>query len=109
MMQSVKSTIKRKILSLVIGIVFISLLLIGVMFVVAPRVFSVVVGIVVVCLSLAFGMILPPEPSSFFALIVGICMIVFPPKIVGIVFVLLGIAGAVGSAILWVKKRNITE
>ena len=94
---------KKRIISLIIGICFGSLLLIGMMLFVAPRVVSTVGGIVIVCFSLAFGMIMP-EPVSFLALIAGICMLVFPSKIVGVVFLLLGIAGAACNAILGAKK-----
>ena len=96
---------KAKIILLVSGIVSVCLLLTGILFVVASETFSTFGGIVIICLSLASGMIMP-NPISFFALIAGLCILVFPSKIVGIIFALLGLTGMVTSGIYGVKKSK---
>lgn len=97
----------EKILTLVLGVTAVCALLTGICFVLASKTISIIGGIVIICLSLASGLILP-NPISFFTLIAGICTLVFPPQIIGIVFAILGLAGMVTGGILWLKMNKST-
>ena len=89
----------KKFLSRAVCIIAACALLVGAGFIFAPKGFSVAGGIVIICLSLASGLILP-NPISFLGLIAGVCVLIFPPKIVGIVFAVLGVAGMLTNVII---------
>lgn len=61
-------------------------------------------AITLICLSLASGL-LAPNPVSFIGLIAGICMLIFPSPIVGIILIILGIIVAVTN--LFISKRQL--
>lgn len=67
---------------------------IGLLFLVAPKAFSTTAAMIVICLSLASGLILP-NPVSFWFLVAGICMLVFPSWVVGICLMALSAVGMV--------------
>lgn len=100
----------RKVLISVLCIVAACVLLTGIGFLFASKTISIIGGIVIICLSLASGLILP-NPISFFALIAGICALVFPPQIIGIAFAFLGLIGMITGGILQFKMRkaNLTN
>lgn len=77
----------------------------GTILLISSKTLTIPTAIVIICLSLASGLIIP-NPVSFLGLIAGICMIVFPSWIVGIIFICLGIAGTIVN--LFVAKRKIT-
>ncbi len=64
----------------------------GCLFLASSDITSAVSGIVVICLSIATGLVLP-NPLSFVGLIAGILMLALPAKTVGIILLILGIAG----------------
>lgn len=96
---------KQKIAALLSGIFWATALLIGICLLPASDTGSMVSGIVVICLSLASGMLVP-NPISLWALIAGICMIVFPGWAVGLVLCSIGAAGALANLIIWLKRKK---
>lgn len=84
----------KKLVSYGVGTICAGFVVLGAFLFVAPKPVAVAAAIVVICLSLAYGM-LTADPCSLVALVAGICMWTLPGWIVGIVFVLFGSAGAV--------------
>ena len=95
----------KKSLVLVLGIVGICAVLVGAIFAIAPETFSTIGGIVIICLSLASGLLLS-NPISVIPLLAGILVLVLPSQVVGILFALLGISGIIVSVILWRKMHK---
>ena len=93
----------KKMLSYSVGAVFAALVVLGVFLLMAPKAAAVTVAVVIICLSVAYG-ILTADPGSLLPLVAGICMWVFPGWVVGIVFVMLGTAGTIVN--LAVHKRK---
>lgn len=89
---------KRKMIAYIIGATFAAAFILGLILLVASKGITVSIAITIICLSLASGLI-APNPISFVGLIAGICMLVFPPWIVGVVFIVIGVAGAVINAL----------
>lgn len=94
----------KKVIAYIIGGTCALAVLIGLVLLAASRTVHISVAIVIICLSLAFG-IMAANPISLIGLMAGICMLVFPAWIVGIIFMLLGIAGAIVN--LFVAKRKL--
>lgn len=97
----------KKFLSLAVGIVAACALLVGIVFIFASKGISVAGGIVIICLSLASGLIFP-NPISFWGLIAGVCVLVFPPYVVGIVFAVLGVAGMLTNVIISKRTNKVS-
>lgn len=95
----------KKVIAYIIGGTCALAVLVGLVLLAASRTVHISVAIVIICLSVAFG-IMAPNPISLIGLMAGICMIVFPSWIVGIIFICLGIAGTIVN--LFVAKRKIT-
>lgn len=83
---------RKKLISFFVGGTFAFALIIGILFLAAPKAFSVATAIVVICLSLASGLILP-NPVSFWFLVAGVCMLVFPAWVVGLILICAAAAG----------------
>ena len=96
--------IVKKILSWILGLTFIAAFACGICLLVFSQAMSLVLGIVVICLSLATGLILP-NPISLFALIAGISMI-FAPVPTGIVLACVGAIGMLANGLYWVGKKK---
>lgn len=99
---------KKNLIFLSIGIICIITLIIGICMLILPKSMSLPSGIILICLSLAFGMILP-NPISFIGLIMGIFMIIFPKWLAlysGIFFICLGIISAIANPFIWLKKTR---
>lgn len=96
--------IVKKILSWILGITFIAAFACGICLLIFAQAISLVLGIVVICLSLATGLILP-NPISLFALIAGICMI-FAPVPTGIVLTCVGTIGMLTNGLFGMKKKK---
>lgn len=99
---------KKNLISLSIGIMCIITLLIGICMLVLPKSLSLPSGIILICLSLAFGMLMP-NPISFIGLLMGILMIIFPkwlPLYSGIFFIVAGVIIAIANPIIWKHKNN---
>ena len=94
---------KKKTVAYLLGGSFAVGAIIGLAFLVAPRAFSVTAALVVICLSLASGLILP-NPVSFWFLMAGICMLILPSWVVGILLLLLSAAGMVAVPLSYKAK-----
>lgn len=95
---------KKSLIFLLCGIFCASLLLAGLYLLLFSKQFATVGGIVVICLSLATGLI-APNPVSIAYLIAGILMLVLPKPIPAIILLCLGASGAIANLIVWVKKK----
>ncbi len=84
---------KRKSVFYIIGGNFAFSALLGLMMVFLPKGLTVAAATVIICLSIASGLIIPNH-ISLLGLVAGICMLVFPAWIVGIVFIVIGNVGA---------------
>ena len=89
----------KKTLTHICGALSAGLFLCGLCSFMLGRTFAFTVGIVIACLSLASGLLLP-NPISFLTLAVGLCMIFAPVTVSGIVLVTLGAAGMITVPIL---------
>lgn len=99
---------KKNLISLAIGIMCIITLIIGICMLVLPKSLSLPSGIILICLSLASGMLIP-NPISFAGLIIGILMIIFPnwlPLYSGIFFIVLGAVISIANPIIWKHKSG---
>lgn len=95
---------KKSLILLLCGIFCMSLVLAGLCLLAFPRQFATVGGVVVICLSLATGLIVP-NPVSFAYLVAGILMLVLPKPIPAIILLCLGVGGAVANLIVWLTKK----
>lgn len=92
----------KKVLPYGVGVICTALIALGLVLLVAPKTVAVTAATVIICLSIAYGL-LTIDPGSIIGLAAGVCMIVFPGWIVGIFFAVLGVAGTVAN--LFVHKR----
>lgn len=92
----------NKVLAILLGGSFGIEAIIGLLFLVAPKAFSTTAAVVVICLSVASGLILP-NPVSFWFLIAGICMLVLPAWVVGICLLVLSAVGMVAVPLSYHK------
>jgi len=83
--------------------IFVSL--IGISLAFLPKTYSTIIGIVIIILSLMSGLILQ-NPISAISLGAGICVHLFPPYIMGIVFIIVGLAAMTVSGLLWFRNRK---
>jgi len=95
---------KKSLIFLLCGIFCASLLLAGLCLLLFSKQFATVSGIVVICLSLATGLIVPNSVSLAY-LIAGILMWVLPKPIPAIILLCLGAGGAIANWIVWLKKK----
>ena len=65
-------------------------MVLGIIFLLAPKGVCITIASIALCLILALGIMIP-NPFSILLLIAGICMLVLPPLAVGIFLVALGI------------------
>ena len=96
---------KKKLVNLLAGVVCAFALIVGLCLLLSGSGTAVAGGITVIVISLASGLILP-NPLSLIGLLAGICMLVFPAKIVGTVFAVLGIGGAIANLAVWYKTKT---
>ena len=96
---------KKRVLAYGLGILCSVGFLLGLLMLLFKAPASISSGVVVICLSICIGILLP-NPISIWGLIAGICMLVLPPQMTGVVIMLLSVAGAVGNCFLF---RNIAE
>lgn len=95
---------KKSLIFLLCGLFCASLILAGLCLLAFSRQFATVGGIVVICLSLATGLI-APNPVSIAYLVAGILMLVLPKPIPAIILLCLGVVGAVANLIVWYRKK----
>ena len=95
---------KKSLIFLLCGIFCVSLILAGLCLLLFSRQFATVGGIVVICLSLATGLVLP-NPFSLAYLVAGILMLVLPKPVPAIILLVLGAGGAIANLIVWLKKK----
>ena len=84
----------KKLSPYITGIAGIWSVILGIVFLAAPKGVCITLATAALCLVLAFGIMIP-NPFSIITLIASICMLVLPPWVVGIIFIILGIAVAV--------------
>ena len=94
----------KRLVYLLCGILCASLILAGLCLLLFSKQFSTVGGIVVICLSLATGLILP-NPISLAYLVAGILMWVLPKPVPAIILFVLGVGGAIAELIVWLKRK----
>ena len=95
---------KKSLIFLLCGIFCTMLVLSGLCLLLFSKSFATVGGIIVICLSLATGLIVP-NPVSLVFLVAGILMLVLPKPIPAIVLLCLGVGGAIANLIVWMKKQ----
>lgn len=93
----------KKAFAYAIGAFCVACLIGGVIMIIGNMPVKVAAGVIVICLSLCFGMLIP-NPFSFISLLIGICMIVFPSWITGVVMILAAVSGAISNALICRKK-----
>lgn len=94
----------KRLIFLLCGIFCASLILAGLCLLVFSKQFATVGGIVVICLSLATGLI-APNPVSIAYLVAGILMLVLPKPIPAVILLCMGVGGAIVELILWWRNR----
>lgn len=94
----------KRLIFLLCGIFCTSLILAGLCLLAFSKQFATVGGIVVICLSLATGLIVP-NPVSIAYLVAGILMLVLPKPIPAVILLCMGVGGAIVELILWWRKR----
>lgn len=93
-------------LSYSVGSSFALTLIFGVMLFFIPNWATITISIIIMCLSIASGMLFY-NPLSVYWLIIGICMVAIPWKTaMGIVFICLGIVGATGNLLVFLKLKK---
>ena len=95
---------KKSLIFLLCGIFCASLLLAGLCLLLFSKQFATAGGSVVLCLSLATGLI-APNPVSLAYLVAGILMWVLPKPIPAIILLCLGAGGAIANLIVSMKKK----
>ena len=94
---------RKKLLFWLLGGTFAFACVFGLFLLLVPKVLSISAASVIICLSLASGLI-APNPLSLVGLIAGICMLVFPAKIVGGIFLIGGLCGMTVNYMIARKK-----
>lgn len=88
-----------------VGILCAVCLLTGISILIWKAPAMITVAVVIICLSICSGILLP-NPISLLCLLAGVGMFLVPPQVSGIVLVFLGCAGALTNAILCLKKHK---
>lgn len=96
---------KRKLITLLIGILCAVALAVGFCMLFVSGKISLVGGSVVICISLASGLIVP-NPLSFIGLIAGILMLILPSWVVGVILLCMGTAAALVNLFVWLESQN---
>lgn len=78
-------------------------ILTGILMLLAPKAFSIATAIVIICLSLAIGIMIP-NPISTVGFFAGICMLVFPARIVGLILLAGGMVAVILNPFLMKKE-----
>ena len=99
-----RTNLKRAI-AYIVGATGVLAFLVGIIFLPGAKALTISAAVTVICLSLAFG-ILIPNPICFVGLIAGICALVFPSWIVGIILMVVGIAIAVANVFISQKYQR---
>lgn len=84
---------------------FASAILLGILLLTMPNSVVLTVAIEIICLCLVTGLLVPNH-VSLVGLIAGICMLVFPARVVGIIFLCLGIVGILIPALIWIRTNK---
>lgn len=95
---------KKSLIFLLCGIFCASVILAGLCLLLFSEQFATVGGIVVICLSLATGLVLP-NPFSLAYLVAGVLMLVLPKPVSAVILLCLGTGGAVANFFVWLKKK----
>ena len=95
----------KKIIAWIVGGVFLTVMLLGICVLFFPRGAAIGVGIAIICVSLAFGMILI-NPLFIIPLALGVLMLFVPPYVSGIILIVLGAVFMVANPIVYKKIKR---
>lgn len=94
----------KKLIAWIVGGVFFALILLGICMVILPKGVSIGIGIAIICLSIAFG-IMTVNPVLIVPLALGILMLFIPHEISGIIFIVIGAVSIVANPIVYSKIK----
>lgn len=98
---------KRKVFTLAIGIFWTVLALVSVLLMVSGRTTAAILGVIVICLSICTGILLP-NPLSFIGLFAGIAMLILPPVFTGVILLVVCLAAMAANWIVWIRRTQVT-
>ena len=96
---------KKKLIAYGVGSLCAVGLLCGVLILLFGKSAAITSSIVVICLSICFG-ILAPNPICFWSFIAGICMLVFPKPVTGIILITLSAGSALANYMVYRKLEK---
>lgn len=97
---------KNKLSAWVLGAVFALILIIGLMLLIPVQWIKITLAVIVICLSICFGM-LTLHPVFLFTLVLGVCMLLVPSWIMAIILIFAGTAGMIITPIFYKKNDGI--
>lgn len=93
----------QKLSAYIIGAIFATECLLGLGFVLGANAYTITMAVILICLSIAFGL-LTANPLGVQGLVAGICMLLLPSKVIGVLFICIGIAGAIVNLVISQKQ-----
>lgn len=90
----------KKIIAWTLGILCTCAWITGLLLLIPSKALSITLAVIIICLSLCFGIILP-NPICPLTFATGICILIFPPKIVAIVLLCIGVVGSLANLFGW--------
>ena len=85
----------------------------GLLLLIPSKAISITIATIMVCLSLATGMLvslpISLNPFSFWGLVLGICIYFVPGWVIGIVFLLAGMGGALANLFTFKKINTLAS
>lgn len=96
----------KKLAAYLVGATAACALIVGALFLMPEKGATIFTAVVTICLAVAFG-ILFPNPVSVVYLIAGICSLVFPAWIVGLILIFLGVVCAIVNVIVSKKAWKL--
>lgn len=96
---------KKKIIALSIGVCCIVALIIGLILLASNNPIKLATAITIICLSLAFGLLIP-NPICLFGLIAGILMIILPANVTGIILICFAVIGALANGVVYYAMKK---
>lgn len=94
----------KKLIAWIVGGVFFALILLGICMVILPKGVSIGIGIAIICLSIAFG-IMTVNPVLIVPLALGVLMLFIPHEISGIIFIVIGAVSIAANPIVYSKIK----
>lgn len=94
----------KKLIAWIVGGAFFTMVLLGICMMILPKGVSIGIGIAIICLSIAFG-ILTANPVLIVPLALGILMLFIPHEISGIIFIVIGVVSIAANPIVYSKIK----